>query len=190
LFRKLHLQHGFTMFIMCYYNTYEQTYVSVLLLQQKISSISLTKKTKTNIAFKLQNLYLNSLGTYHEDLVIWKWFFSKFGKNSPVKKITAFAICMQTFSQSNKKCFIVRKACSPCPPFIWGQSAQKLGEDWGEGFPKRSQAPHHKYVSITGSCQLKFFQLPNQKNCHTKSARKQSQKWKSAYSFPTSTYTP
>jgi hypothetical protein len=30
-------------------------------------------------------------------------------------------------------------------------------------------------VSITGNCQLKFFQLPNQKNCHTKSARKQSQ---------------
>jgi hypothetical protein len=43
---------------------------------------------------------------------------------------------------------------------------------------RRSQkitAPHHKYVSITGSCQLKFFQLPNQKNCHTKSARKWSQ---------------
>jgi hypothetical protein len=69
---------------MCYYNPYEQTYISVLLLQQKKSSISFDKKTKTNIAFKLQNLYLNSLGTYHEDLVIWKFFFSKFGKNSPV----------------------------------------------------------------------------------------------------------
>lgn len=68
------------------------------------------------MAFKLENLYLNSLGTYHEDLVIWKIFFSKFGKNLP--KSLLFAICMQTFSQSNEKCFIVRKACSPYPPLI------------------------------------------------------------------------
>jgi hypothetical protein len=88
---------------MCYYNPYEQTYVSVLLLQQKKSSISFDKKkTKTNIAFKLQNLYLNSLGTHREDLVIWKLFFSKFGKNSPVKKslLLQFA-CKPSASQIN-----------------------------------------------------------------------------------------
>jgi hypothetical protein len=87
---------------MCYHNPYEQTYVSVLLLQQKKSSISFDKKTKTNMTIKLENLYLNSLGTYHEDLVIWKLFFSKFGKNSSVKKITAFAICMQTLVSQMK----------------------------------------------------------------------------------------
>jgi pentatricopeptide repeat protein len=28
---------------------------------------------------------------------------------------------MQTFSQSNKKCFIVRKACSPLGSFLWNR---------------------------------------------------------------------
>jgi hypothetical protein len=71
---------------MSYYNPYEQIYVSVLLLQQKESNISFDKKTKINMAFKLENLYLNSIGTYYEDLLIWKLFFSKLGKNLPVKK--------------------------------------------------------------------------------------------------------
>lgn len=151
----------------------------------------LTKKTKTDIAFKLQNLYLNSLGTYHEDLVIGKLFFSKFGKKSPVKKSLLLPFACKPFSQSNRKCFIVRKACSPCPPLICSH-LRAVGPKTRGGLRRRlSQkitAPHHKYVSKTGSCQLKFFQLPNQKNCHTKSAREAITKWESAYCFPTSTY--